>query len=435
MTRHNQKQNHTFKQSIFIAIAFCAFLCLPHPASAFFGDTESANENLFDASSLGIALSVMSQTEDSRLVAVSADQQEGVEYHIFKTSAVGTFCADVQMTISQDGAEIYNGSLESFLQSTSSPLAVGQNDEYDFAFSVLDDDSAYMGDCTVTLSYRANQMGYIHGEAFFDTEVDAFMLLGSDFGTAPSVPSGVVLNEILANPEGNDDQGGLQGEWVELYNNGATAIDLAGWYVKDLAGHTVTTSPATTMNSQTIIYPNSWMVLFMGGEILNNTGDTVTLYNASGVSLDIYAFGDHGTDEDPDSNHTGGGDNDNPAGSETAAQEGKSDARIPDGVGEWIDPIPTPGEHNVLDEVPDEPEEQSREPVFTFTSELSLPDIDIVQADEPIGDGKQVEPVISEPTNPVVVEETQKEVPKEEPKNDEQPDIPEAIKPTLPPLE
>jgi hypothetical protein len=37
----------------------------------------------------------------------------------------------------------------------------------------------------------------------------------------------VVLNEFMPNP---DD--GAHGEWVELYNSGPAAVDLAGWVVR-----------------------------------------------------------------------------------------------------------------------------------------------------------------------------------------------------------
>jgi hypothetical protein len=55
-------------------------------------------------------------------------------------------------------------------------------------------------------------------------------------------------------------------------------------------------------------------------------------------------------DMDSESNNTPVGDNQNPSGTETAGNEGKSFARIPDGTGNWVDPIPTPGGPNRLEE-------------------------------------------------------------------------------------
>ena len=164
----------------------------------------------------------------------------------------------------------------------------------------------------------------------------------------------VVMNEILPNPEGLDTQAGLQGEWVELYNNGNISLDLAGWKIKDAAGNTKIISTLNTFNGRTTIGPkgsyNEWVVVFMNDDIMNNTGDTISFYDPTENLIDSYSYGNSGNDNDSDSNSTGGGSNGNPVGGETAGNEGKSDARIPDGIGAWVDPIPTPGEPNELSE-------------------------------------------------------------------------------------
>lgn len=165
----------------------------------------------------------------------------------------------------------------------------------------------------------------------------------------------IVLNEILPNPEGSDSQDGLAGEWVELYNLGSSEADLAGWYIKDAAGNTKGISLANTHTGDTLIGANGsgseWLVVFMNAAVLNNTGDMVSLYDSADILKDSHTFGDSDTDEDDDSNTSEGGDNDTPTGSETAGNEGKSIARIPDGTGAWIDPVPTPGGPNQLEEV------------------------------------------------------------------------------------
>ena len=165
----------------------------------------------------------------------------------------------------------------------------------------------------------------------------------------------VVLNEILPNPEGLDSQDGLAGEWVELYNNGDAPVDVVGWYIKDAIGNTKVISSANTHTGSTIIGASGsgseWLVVFMNAAVLNNTGDTVFLFDDEDLLKDSHAFGESNTDEDGDLNTSAGGDNDTPSGSETAGNEGKSIARIPDGTGAWIDPIPTPGGPNRLEEV------------------------------------------------------------------------------------
>lgn len=61
--------------------------------------------------------------------------------------------------------------------------------------------------------------------------------------------AGIVINEFLAN-----NGGGLQDEdlqtpdWIELYNNGASAVSLSGWHLTDNASNpTKWTFPATNL--------------------------------------------------------------------------------------------------------------------------------------------------------------------------------------------
>ncbi len=354
MTRIHKDQFNNIQRTATLATAFLSLLCLPFSTLAYFHDLDTSLENSFAASSLGISLAITDEEADERVLTVTADEEEAVEYAIAKSGANGLFCADLELVISQNGSEVYNGSLIDFSTTTALALAAGDSDDINLQFGVANDSLAYAGDCTILFEYQANQAGYVHGEAFYDTELDSFILLGSDFG-APA-PAGVVLNEILPNPEGSDEQGGLQGEWIEIYNNGATPVDLTGWYIKDAAGHVVNfTSASTQAGKMTIGVPgstNEWVVLYMSDDILNNGGDTVYLYDNNDVLLDQYTYGPNtdDNDADSDSNNTPGSDNEGPAGVETEHQEGKSDARIPDGIGTWVDPEPTAGEPNYVSE-------------------------------------------------------------------------------------
>lgn len=174
----------------------------------------------------------------------------------------------------------------------------------------------------------------------------------------PEPEEQVVLNEILPNPEGFDTQDGLAGEWVELYNLGGSEVDLAGWYIKDgsTSGNTQIISLLNTHTGETVIGPNGsgseWLVVFMDAAVLNNMGDTVFLFDNEDSPKDNHAFGSSTNDTDDDTNTTEGeGNEEPPSGTETAGNEGKSIARIPDGTGAWVDPIPTPGGPNRLEAV------------------------------------------------------------------------------------
>lgn len=173
---------------------------------------------------------------------------------------------------------------------------------------------------------------------------DSYGLINEDESDANfSIKSGIVLNEFLPNPSGDDDAAKPAGEWVELYNNGTSAIDVNGWTLYDaLDDQELVISAGNSDNNsntedagETIVPAGGFLVVYRDGDgdfSLNNTGgDTVRLYNgAIGVAtlIDSYAYA-------------------------TDASAGKSFARIPDGTGVWVDPIPTPGKPNVLGEVVD----------------------------------------------------------------------------------
>ncbi|MHA1482666.1 MAG: lamin tail domain-containing protein, partial [Candidatus Heimdallarchaeaceae archaeon] len=145
----------------------------------------------------------------------------------------------------------------------------------------------------------------------------------------------IVLNEFLPNPEGiaygydfGDDDGTMpEGEWVELYNNNNVSYDLSGWYIWDASddnSNKVFITGSNTYPATTIIPAESWLVVYINKEVLDNTGDTVKLFDDTNTLVDSYTY-------------TG------------VTPPNKSYARIPDGIGSWVDPIPTPGRPNIID--------------------------------------------------------------------------------------
>jgi endonuclease/exonuclease/phosphatase family metal-dependent hydrolase len=106
----------------------------------------------------------------------------------------------------------------------------------------------------------------------------------------------VILNEILANEPGSV----TAGEFVELYNRGTASVDLSGWRLSDAAALRHTFPAGTTLA------PGARVTVFAGasgipagvtaqvastGQLgLSNSGDTVTLANASGTSIDSFTY-------------------------------------------------------------------------------------------------------------------------------------------------
>ena len=100
-------------------------------------------------------------------------------------------------------------------------------------------------------------------------------------GYCSAVPtSRMVVNEFV--PKGT--------EWVELYNGGTLAQDLAGWYVTDTAcGAPATTIPATVIN------PGEFFVVLSGAPgdnfSLSNDGDFVILCDDVHNEIDRVGYG------------------------------------------------------------------------------------------------------------------------------------------------
>ena len=93
----------------------------------------------------------------------------------------------------------------------------------------------------------------------------------------------------------------------------------------------------------------------MNKAFLNNSGtETITLYNSSDVLVDSYSYTlpadfcnlkpTEGDTNDENGSGTG-------TGCTSTMPTNKSYARIPDGTGSWVDPIPTPGEPNKMEEI------------------------------------------------------------------------------------
>lgn len=155
------------------------------------------------------------------------------------------------------------------------------------------------------------------------TEGSSNSLVGNPTTSPPETPE-IVLNEILPNPSSGQ-------EWVEFYNRGDTSVDVASWKVSELSDpqgvpteNQYNISSLTTNTGLTTIPAHGWLVVYFSEDVLDNNGDTVTLYDGFAVSQDSYQYTD-------------------------LVPPDKSIARYPDGGDTWYDPIPTPGEPNILE--------------------------------------------------------------------------------------
>lgn len=123
----------------------------------------------------------------------------------------------------------------------------------------------------------------------------------------------VIVSELYPNPPGSDD-----GEWVEIYNNGSSSVNLSGFSFQD------NSQSVYKITAETIIQPGSYFVLHRATSriALNNTGgDTLKIFSPENQLLDSAVYAD-------------------------SAREGYSYAKI-NGSWRWTS-TPTPGTANVM---------------------------------------------------------------------------------------
>jgi len=419
-----QKQSYRFAVVLVVFSMFVNILNI-NQTSAYFNDEAIIEGTEFTAGTLEIDLDDtnlfspdLMYPADSNSVSMDISNIGSLDsQYIAKTITTGSdnsACSYITMTAT-DGTSTYTGLIENFI-SVATPTT---DTTWSFDFTVNADApvSVWGKTCSFKWNYTAWQTDLADSSM-------GFTAVKEKLGEI-KIGKAVVMNEIIPNPEGLDTQSGLQGEWVELYNNSNTSIELNGWKIKDLTGNIKIISASNTMNGRTLIGPKGsyleWVVVFMNNDIMNNNCDTISFYDDKDNLVDQYKYKNSVNDTDSDSNSTGGADNDTPGGSETAHNEGKSHARIPDGTGEWIDPIPTPGTPNKLDE----------EIVPTETKEL----LDILQDENKITEEEEEEIIVENATpSEAVTDESQtgstEEVITEETESDnveevEESDIPE----------
>ena len=99
-------------------------------------------------------------------------------------------------------------------------------------------------------------------------------------GTVTCAPVGsVIITEVMQNP--NNPINDWEGEWFEIYNTTANAIDLQGWeFVDDTS-----TTEGFTVTTSLVIQPNSYLLFANNGDSTLNGGLPTPDYVYSGLTL------------------------------------------------------------------------------------------------------------------------------------------------------
>ena len=366
-----------------------------------FNDTEISSDNVYQAGTLDAVFSLVNNflptTTPSQIANASATvQNNGTLNFQYKISAENfsgdnELCAALNLQANRNGTEIYNVALTNFFVATST-LATLAADNFDFiaSLSAGADASLQNKTCFFDLKLKSWQTGSDDENAGFnDEEILSFSISSGDWS---ATSAGVALNEFLPDPIDDDSAAKPNGEWVELYNNGDSALDLVGYYLTDLdIEHKIEVESCRTNTGGTIINAHDFLVVYRKGDgslctshnfSLNNDGDTLNFYDSSDVLLDSYSYG--------------------------ATAENKSYARIPDGAGDWVDPIPTPGGPNKIEETQDiitPVSAQSAAGESEFENEEAIKENNnpseqiLEQADEP---EEIIEPIVYEPVGDTI---------------------------------
>lgn len=114
---------------------------------------------------------------------------------------------------------------------------------------------------------------------------------------ATAATPAVHLARIQYNAPGPDTTRNVNGEDVRITNSGRSAVSLKGWTLRDPKSH-VFTFPAHTLRPGGSVWVHtgkgrdSGATLYwgMGWHVWNNTGDTATLRDAHGHTVDTCSY-------------------------------------------------------------------------------------------------------------------------------------------------
>ncbi len=313
-----------------LAVVLIISLVVPLTITAYFSDAETAKKQQFVAGELQFA-ELPDLAED---VYLGVGLRESATFTLPTAVSSSSIPAKLDITATATGDDLFCAALmlhaEGYIGTVTGQAA-------SFASPTLKPN----GDWDLTLTYVNEAVTFTHGDTCLVSIVVTAWQETMTKETAgyydsytyqiPVTAHLVVLNEVLAKPESGER------EFIELFNNSDLPIDVLDFNITERSGsgatinHKITNTPisagaliAYDNSLSTIVPPRGFLALrYNSGSYLNDSADELQLIDTSGTVVDRYSY--------------------------TNAVLGKSDARIPDGVGAWVDPIPTPNAANVLE--------------------------------------------------------------------------------------
>jgi hypothetical protein len=138
------------------------------------------------------------------------------------------------------------------------------------------------------------------------------LLLVALLGTTVRAEAFILIHEFLADPpdgmagDANNDgiRSTTEDEFVEVFNPTADTVDLSGWSLQDAIAQRHVFAEGTRLLSGHILVifggghprldPYAWVTASTAGLSLNNSGDTISLFNAEHLLIDQVVYGSEG---------------------------------------------------------------------------------------------------------------------------------------------
>ena len=120
-------------------------------------------------------------------------------------------------------------------------------------------------------------------EKFLLTLFCLFSLICFSLTLPTIVKAQVVINEVFPNPSDDNDAS----EWIELFNNSTSSINISGYVLDDIDG-----GSKEYIIPDVVIEPHSfYLIAKENSKIgLNNSQDSIRLFNNSSQLLDSFSY-------------------------------------------------------------------------------------------------------------------------------------------------
>lgn len=302
--------NKTISLVLITLLNYLAFLSFgTSPAFAYFNDEETSTGNTYSAGTLDfslsspqnnfgprpeVALDMMPGDSATREIIVRNEGSLDLQYHGRTEKILGDddFCNGLQLIAKLNGEINYDGGLMDF-NSLGLPLSFGSEDNW-FFIAYLPYESNFVNKvCQFKFVFEAWQDNIIsYGDGGFDDTEEISSKLAS---------WGLRINEVYY-------RGDNKGEFVELYNQTDSSIDLTNWKIEDNTSSDTLPSVVisgkrfaviiTKESTVTGIHPLAMIITLDNltiGNGLADSGDRVLLLSPSPDETEIDAMS-YGTD-------------------------------------------------------------------------------------------------------------------------------------------